>query len=264
MNAKVKGMCGICITILLILTVASVIADTTDEILFMDMKFGETTFNEAYKKLNKLGFYTVWWNQDTRLSTPITCFSHQEEMTNLGFPYQECKESGSATVTTIDCNKKNHDNKYKVGGYDVTKIRLEYSRYMYINGEMYYFDDSSDYRLYTGTFEFEYIGNSAAKEGKKTYDTLLTKLTKLYGEPEEFESKADWVKDKDVMGYHAIWKGKNNTGIILKCVPSISVDINHVHHDRRVVYLTYGRTDIYDLIINVNDILQQKNEREGL
>ena len=245
------------------LFISNSLADTSEEIQFMEMRLGETTFSEAKTKITGQGLKTheEWWDKRYKLKTTITCYSHKEELAAIGFPYGECSIKDSEILAEFDCSSANtFGNSYSVGGYKVDRINLLFSRYMFINGSFVETSNPSEYRLFSGEYSIRFEGNSAINDGEEAYETLRSKLTKIYGDPIDIECEASWIKDKKVMEKHSIWRGENDTGIMLRCSPSISVDINKKRHDVRSIYLIYGKTNIYDIITFVDG----GGSREGL
>lgn len=114
---------------------------------------------------------------------------------------------------TFDPSSYMFDNDIFVGGHMVEQIAVN-AIYGFVNGEVS--SDVADSRIYCGSYYFKEQANM-----KSVYDDLVSKLTSLYGVPQE-NPYANYGS------FSCIWYGANHTAVEINMLDSDTLPLLHI------------------------------------
>lgn len=169
---------------------------STEEVIrFRGFEWG-CSINEVAENLREAGVST---RADISDETDVRFIDFSTSVDDAGFVF--------------DPSSYQFDNDIFVGGHMVEQIAV-YAMYGIVDGEISY--ETEDSRLYCGTYYFKEQANM-----KSVYDDLVSKLTSLYGTPQE----NPYANSRD---FSCIWYGADNTAVEINMRDSETLPLLHI------------------------------------
>ena len=232
------------------------------EITFGGIAFG-TSYKDTYDALSsfrgKLSNTQLFTNlSETTLFTPIAAYKDQETSRGKGFPY--CRSNNKLCYYAYNTEKFKKD--FFVAGYKVEMIFLYFSSVSLTDGTI--IRNPNSCQLFAGEYVIEYgkwehngyQTKTPFKDAFSAFDDIKGKLSSKYGTPIEFIGNEAFTEgSKSYKSKYDIWLGDNHTGIMIHVAEELS--------GAATLNITYGRTDMYDLIQVINES-DKKNSFGGL
>lgn len=162
------------------------------EITFQNIPWG----TDYVTVKNSHSEWELWAISGEAFITPsVDAILEDNDYSGLDFEYNDINIIANSFAHKID-----------VAGYVTSDLDL-YFAYVPVNGAIT--GNKADSALYGAKYTFE------PKNTAKMANDLVSKLTSLYGEPDEVKSDVNWVGEKTDYTH---WSGKNDTELMLVVV----------------------------------------------
>lgn len=210
-----------------------------DEVTFLGMRFGQATPEQAVEALVSNGY--KYGNIRVEADTSIwTLYSDDESAV---YPYADTGSNPGGIGIDYYFGR---GSEIKVAGHPIFSQDL-YFLYDVVDGQI----NKDKATFVKASYRFQSLEQHAL------YNDLLSKLTKLYGEPELYEHKQEYINSNTKIISVATWKGLNDTAIVLSMEwrtvdGAIKIPTDYIGDDW--VNLKYGLIDTSEKMIEIKAI----------
>lgn len=220
------------LSFLVFINATPVMAEEEKEILFRDIPWG-TSYTDVDNQNPDFGLWPI--EGDSFISPSVDAILLDNNYEGIDFEYGDINIIGN----TFDFTPN-------VAGYTASEVTLYFA---YTSQDTTLSKTEQDSALYGAKYKFE------AMDLESMANDLVSKLTSLYGDPEET------TNDKDIWGNKSTfthWKGANDTELMLKTTDA-SEDTTGFCSDEIVISYAWREGDT--LLQTASDIL--KAEAQG-
>lgn len=207
-----------------------VFAETDKEILFRDIPWG-TSFTDVQNILSDFDWYGMSHEHMKRY--PV-----QEVLTDDDGD-TDVFINGGINIISVPFSTKETD----VAGYTTSDINL----YFAYTPDGVFSKEDSQTELYGAKYEFE------PQNLQSMYDDIKSKLTSLYGDPDDVTNDKSWTGVKNTYTW---WHGANDTVVVLAKSDS-SGDIADLYDDELWISYAWEKGD--ELLKAADDAINQSN-----
>lgn len=214
-----------------LLSTVPVSAATDKEILFRDIPWG-TNYTDITNILPDFDWNTM--SYENMRTYPV-----QEVLTDDDGKF-DVFVNGNINMIAYPFT----DGNTEVAGYTTSDIEL-YFAYTPVDGQLQQEDSLT--ALYGARYIFD------PQNLQSMYDDLTSKLSSLYGEPDDVTNDKDWLGLKYT---HTWWHGANDTVVVLHSLDS-SEDETDLYEDELWIAYAWEKGD--DLLKTADDTISQTN-----